>query len=368
MHQAIQAGWEPASERVSPEADEGGSGTAIAGHEDSPAATIVKYGCRVAAAAVMAATIAGGAAHATENGLFAGPLGGADIRSAYLPLFPGFYMAGIGIGGNYNGLVGNDGNKIPLRAHYFARLFGVAGLYEYPWRPFGGKIATTVYQGYFLSDEQIAPRAQSNGGLNDTYSDLLIWSKYLGPFGAEVPPSPPGAPKLPYGLTVSAAYSMVFPTGAYDVHNLANAGHNYYVFIPNFAISYLTGPNLSIGRGTEISTRFYYDVPTRNNANNYQSGQVFDVDWAVSQRFKGFQLGIAGNYARQTTGDSLNGVETGTGHDGNFLERATVGPVAEIDIPSIHAMLKGKVLWDVMDRNTFGDRIAATLTLSFRVF
>lgn len=325
----------------------------------------VKRGWWVLAAGVIATTMAGGVARATEAGLFAGPLGGSDIRSAYLPPAPGLYAAGVGILGAYNVLTGNNGNKSPLDAYYHAELAGIAGTYVYPWQLDGGSLATSINQGYLFTHQRVGSRQQVNNGFTDTYSDLLIWSKRLGRFSDADGSASPDAPKPPYGLTVAAAYSMVFPDGRYNVHDLAVQGHNYYVFIPNFAVTCLTGPRYSFGNGTEISARFYYDVPTVNTANSYQSGQVFDVDWAVTQRFNGLQLGVTGNYARQTTPDLLRGRSTA---GGNFLERATVGPIVAVDIPSIKATLKAKILWDVVDRNTFGDRIAATISLAFKVF
>ena len=159
---------------------------------------------------------------------------------------------------------------------------------------------------------------------------------------------------------------MVFDDGRYRVTDLANQGYNYDVYIPNLALTYLTSPKFSLGDGTEISARLFYDMPTRNNANGYQSGQVFDIDWGGSERRGRFQAGLAGNFATQTTADVRNGVLVAP--DGNRLQRASLGPVLTFDLPRIHASLRGKVLLDYLDRNTFGDRVVATVSMIFRPF
>lgn len=324
-----------------------------------------RLSCRALLLILAATVLAGSAAQATEVGLFAGPLGGADIRSAYLPPEPGLYAAAIGIVGSYNVLRDNNGNSSSLDAYYNAALGGVAGMYVYPWALGGGRFASTISQAYLYTNERIGRRRQRNSGFSDTYSDILVWSRYLGRLDGDEAPSADG-PKLPYGLTFSGAYSMVVPDGRYEVRNLATQGHNYYVFIPNFALTYLTDPSFSFGNGTEFSARFFYDMPSKNTADEYRSGQVFDVDWAVTERFTGLQAGITGNYARQTTPDRSHGLIAAP--DGNYLERGTVGPIVALDVPSLGATVKAKILWDYYDRNTFGDRIAATVTLTFKIF
>jgi hypothetical protein len=306
------------------------------------------------------------AASATELGLFAGPLGGSDIRSAYLPAKPGLYGGVIGFSPRYNVLDGNNGHSSSVtRSNYTAAAAGPFFLLVYPWKPFGGTLGSGVNQTYGCVWERVGgTRKQNDCGFLDTYADLIEWSKYLGLFGAHPPQD--NASHLPYGLTIMAAYSMVFSDGGYKLTHLATEGHNYNVYIPNLAVTYLTGPDLSLGDGTEISARMFYDMPVKNTADGYQSGNLFDVDWAVSERFGGLQAGIAGNYAHQTTPDMKNGALVAP--DGNDLVRASVGPVISYYIPSLNATVKGKLVIDYLDRNTFGGRETGTLSISFPIF
>ncbi len=111
-------------------------------------------------------------------------------------------------------------------------------------------------------------------------------------FGTPAAPSP-GTRPLPYGLTVQAAYSMIFPTGAYNTHQFNTPGHNDYFYIPNAAASYLFGPNF-LGDGLEVSARVFYDHASTNQANSYTSGDVIDLDYAISERSGPFQYGLFG--------------------------------------------------------------------------
>jgi len=306
--------------------------------------------------------VGAGPVHATENGLFAGPIGGSDMRSACLPPAKGLYLGAVGLGATYNGLHGNDGNLTPTHpAYYDAGLSGIVGAYVYPWKLGGGALGSTFSQAWDVLQEGIGSRKQSDNGLLDMYTDLLIWSKHVSKRSSRG-----SEPPFACGLTVSAAYSMVFKDGRYRVTDLTTEGHNYYVFIPNVAVTYLLKPYHHLGDGTEISTRLFYDIPTMNNANGYQSGRVFDVDWAVSERHQRVQAGVSGNYAHQTNSDLKNGVPVSP--DGNILVRASVGPVISYTIPKVRATVKGKVLWDYIDRNTFGDRTTATVSIVFKVF
>jgi hypothetical protein len=112
------------------------------------------------------------------------------------------------------------------------------------------------------------------------------------------------------------------PTGDYQTGRLANQGLGYWTFEPGILISYLGQKN-----GIEFSTYIGYDINTKNNTTDYQSGQQFHIDVTLAQHFplgSGF-LGIGANgfYLQQTTGDSGSGARLGS-----FEEMtAGVGPV-----------------------------------------
>ncbi len=55
-----------------------------------------------------------------------------------------------------------------------------------------------------------------------------------------------------------------------------------------------------------------YSINTRNNATDYQSGDDFDLDWAVGKQFtRAWNVGLVGYEMQQVTGDSGSGAVLG---------------------------------------------------------
>lgn len=286
--------------------------------------------------------------HAAEGPFYGGPVGGTDIRNAYLPQSPGFYGAAVG-GTFWSSHAYNDNGDIsPVQAH---GNFGVVALgltYVYPFRPLGGTLATSVQGSVSTGYLSINNRHDYFRGFGDLYADLISWSKYLGtPFGK----SADARPGLPYGLTVKAAYSMMFPTGKYDAPPQNSAGHNVYIYIPNFAATYLTGPNF-MGDGLEFSLHVFFDIVGHNSATNYSTGPIYDIDAAISERIGRWQIGVQGYYARQWEDDTQNGRVVAP--NGKRLVAANVGPIISYDIPEWKSTVKFKVQLPVYSRNTMG--------------
>lgn len=110
------------------------------------------------------------------------------------------------------------------------------------------------------------------------------------------------------------------PTGSYDTSNHPgkNIGANYYSLEPVFGLTYL---NQS---GWEVSTKFMYNIKSKNKETNYQSGDEFHVDYLVGKHFGPFAVGVSGYYLKQVTDDKLNGIKVGT--DGNRGQVFSYGP------------------------------------------
>jgi hypothetical protein len=112
------------------------------------------------------------------------------------------------------------------------------------------------------------------------------------------------------------------PSGSYDKNQLANQGLGYWTFEPGVLVSYLGQNN-----GFEATTYIGYDINTKNNTTEYQSGEEFHIDATVAQHLplgKGFVgIGANGFYLQQITGDSGSGAKLG----GFEQMTAGVGPV-----------------------------------------
>lgn len=284
---------------------------------------------------------------AIEGAVYGGPIGGTDIRNAYVPSQSGLYIGLADVPGYATQFNGNNGGKSSTvtRLNFAYNADAAALAYVYPYKPFGLTLSTAAQVGN-INYERFSTNnnTQRITGWLDTYSDILKVTKFL---GKAAPPSP-GARPLPYGLTVQAAYSMIFPTGAYNTHQFNTAGHNDYFYIPNAAATYLTRPNF-IGDGLELSGRLYYDHASVNPATHYYSGDVVNLDYAVSERSGNLQYGIYGNAASQIQNDTRSGVEVSI--KGKHFVFVKAGPVIAYDIPSSAVTVKAKVNLPIYVRN-----------------
>jgi hypothetical protein len=109
------------------------------------------------------------------------------------------------------------------------------------------------------------------------------------------------------------------PTGDYEKGRLANVGKNYWTLEPMVSVSWLSSKI-----GTEVSAYAGADFSTRNDATDYQSGDVFHLDATIAQHLPLGELGAIGIganafYYQQFTGDSGQGALL------NSFEGRTVG-------------------------------------------
>ena len=294
-------------------------------------------------------------AHAVEGGVYGAPLGGTDLRQAFLPPVPGLYGGLAGVSStspNYrdqNGNISTTANP----AFLYAQILGAGVLYEYNFKPFGFSIASSFQFNYIFEHQALTVGntfLHGNArGLQDSFADLLFASKYLGLYGA----TPGDNTKLKYGLTGAIAISAEIPIGNYNVANFVNPGKNTFITIPNVAFTYLTKTKfVPIGDGTEISTRFFFDTNKRNPISGYQGGNLIDLDYSLSQRIGHFQGGIAGDYAQQLNGDhnTLNGLVAPAG---NIYAKVDLGPVLAYDDPITEATYKVKALFPLYHQNNY---------------
>lgn len=279
---------------------------------------------------------------AAEGANYGGPVGGTDIQAAMLPPVSGWYggvVAGYANGNKFYDKNGDQDRNI--HAHISSEVAAAGLLYVYPQQLWGGTLATSLQGSMNKGRISLNGSDQNYKGFGDLYSDLLIWSKYLGD-------SPAGQP--PTGLTVKLAYSMVFPTGRYNTSDLYTSGRNVFFFIPNAAATYLTKS------GLELSGHAFANIASENKATDYDSGTVLNLNFAVSQHVGLWQLGMAGYYAKQVSDDHIDGevVEP----DGRRYSGLAVGPVVSYDIPAWKSNIKFKALAPLQTENSLAANTA----------
>ena len=313
------------------------------------------------------------AALAAESNILPNPTGGTDVNQATAAP-PGLY--GFIVGLPYNGAPNyTDQNGYTSKAQQYNNPTMLGGFsFVYPWQVLGGNISSSIV----LQEHSSCITLNGNlhgcyqGGLGDTYSDFIWWTRNVGLFGV----TPGDNPRLKYGLNIGVGLAAKIPTGPYSAVEPAGVsagGNNLFVWVPDVAFTYNTGPNWSFFESTQISARFYYAIPNINPATNYQSGQVLDIDFSVTQLWGHWRFGLAGSYTNQLTNDLQNGVVVpaftsaafGSYGAGKRWDALYVGPVIQYAWDN-GIQFKAKYTQDVYTRaqlnvNTFVVSVGAPL-------
>lgn len=99
-----------------------------------------------------------------------------------------------------------------------------------------------------------------------------------------------------------AGLDINLPTGHFDKDDSRKSvGANYYSYEPVLALTYR---NQS---GFEGSIKLMYNIKTKNQDTDYQSGDEFHFDYWVGQHQGPWAYGLGGYYLKQTTNDKYKG-------------------------------------------------------------
>ena len=287
---------------------------------------------------------------AAEGSSVAGPIGGTDIRSAQLPP-PGLYGGTIQVYAEAYKFFDGEGHLVAALSGLELARTRIAPflLYVPDVKILGGSIgfAGIVPAGIDCGRLFKTTAKQCIEGVADAYLELA-WSRF---FGSVRPSQFAGAYPVAEGLTIALGFGAVIPTGRYSARDAATqgltVGNNTWDFAPIVGVTYMTKPILA--EGTEISARLYWNNYLKNPSTDYSTGDLINIDFAVSERIGRFQLGVAGYYAFQVEDDRQFGVSVPP--DGRRLEALTLGGVLAYDMPEHNASLKIKFLTTVIEHN-----------------
>jgi len=254
-------------------------------------------------------------AHATQGGGGAYPNGAEDFMSGALPP-PGTYLLNYLQYYSSDRLNDNNGDKIApgFKLNVVADVVRVVHVTKQ--QLLGASWAMHLFLPVVNMDVTVPGRGNDHRtGLGDIIIDPMI----LGWHGAN--------------WHVTTGVDFYLPTGAYDANRLANPGRNYWTFEPVLAGTWLTDS------GFEVSTKLMYDINTKNNDNDYLSGQELHLDYAVGQKLGDFNLGLAGYFYQQVTDDEQNGTKVAF-NDGNKGRIFGVGPAVKYQFKNMSFSLK----------------------------
>jgi hypothetical protein len=288
-------------------------------------------------------------AEAAEGPTVAGPIGGTDIRSAIAPP-PGLYGGAIvGAAGTLD-FLDNHGDTVPLfrDAQINKQLVGPFLYYVPDLKVLGGSIGFggIVPAGNQCGHLFISQDSECKQGVGDPYFEV-DWARY---FGTPRPSKYEGAFPILQGLNLLFGFGAVIPAGSYDDSDLLSRvlsiGTNIWDFAPSMAITYTTPPILA--EGTEFSAKVYYNHYLENPATHYLTGDLVNIDFAISEHIGRFQIGVAGVYAWQLEDDELFEVPI----PDIRAEALLLGPIVNYDIPESAASIRMKLLRTAFALNT----------------
>ncbi len=288
---------------------------------------------------------------AVEGPTAAGPIGGTDVRSAMLPP-PGLYGGVILLGASTLDFVDGNGETIPaLRDAHLAKELAGPFLYYVPEvKVLGGSIGlgAIIPAGNQCGHLFVGDSDRCTLGVGDPYVEI-DWSRS---FGTLRPSKFSGAAPILQGLTILAGFGVVVPVGTYDASDptekALSIGNNIWDLAPTVAVTYTTPPILA--EGTEVSAKFYWNNYVENSITHYLTGDLLDLDFAVSEHIGRFQVGVAGFYAVQVEDDKLFGIPIPP--DGRRVEILELGPVVNYDMPEYSSSVKVKALGTLIAANT----------------
>ena len=286
-------------------------------------------------------------AKAVEGGMSPYLKGSAGFMSGFLPPQGGlivinpFYY-------HFNGSAGTEvrnGNvEVGIDVKIDAPL--LQGVYTTSFKPFGATYAFGAVIGWVWADISATVQAPAgNVALSqDTngFGDSLVMPIILGWHSGD--------------LHMIASLPVYIPTGAYTTGHLS-VSKNVWGLMPTLALTWF---NPMSGWDLSGSTTFVF--LTNNNATDYQSGVLWHLDWAIGKHLGKWELGVAGNFVEQITGDSGSGAKLG-----DFKAHSIgIGPAINYNAMIGPAPLIFSAKWepDVSASKTFkGDVIMVSLSL-----
>lgn len=288
---------------------------------------------------------------AVEGPTAAGPIGGTDIRSAALPP-PGLYGGTAQLGAGTLGFKDGDGKTIPALqdARLTKEVAGPFIFYVPDVKVLGGSIGIGAIApaGNVCGHLFAGQSNQCTASIGDPYVEV-DWSRF---FGRVRPSRYAGAYPIQEGLSVLIGFGVVIPAGHSNFSDpLSQAltmGTNIWDFAPSIALTY-TSPAI-IADGTELSMKLFWNNYLENRETGYRTGDMLNLDFALTEHIGRFQAGIAGFYAVQTEDDRINGVPIPP--DGRQGELLQIGGIVAYDMPEHAASVKFKALASPFAVNT----------------
>jgi hypothetical protein len=140
--------------------------------------------------------------------------------------------------------------------------------------------------------------------------------------------------------------------GIYDASDpteqALSIGSNIWDFAPSVAFTYKTPPILV--EGTEFSAKLFWNNYLENPKTHHFTGDLLNLDFAVTEHIGRFQIGATGFYAVQVEDDKLFGAPIPP--DGRRAAILQLGGIASYDMPEHASSINLKSFSSVFAENT----------------
>ena len=299
--------------------------------------------------AVSVLALAAGPAGAVENGFSIYPKGMSDFMSGVLPPQPGFYFSSIyyHFNGSTDVAVRNGVAEFGLGLNMDAGF--LRGTYVTESEYLGGRYAmggALAVAGTNIDANLVAPNAAAsfsagNSGLADSIITPIIVGWQSGKW------------------FWNGSFSLYLPTGGYTPGEV-NIGRNVVGYMPAGALTWFDPVS-----GWDVSGALTFVSMTRNDATDYQSGDLLHLDWAIGKHISPqWEIGLAANWVQQLSGDSGSGAKLGAFKAQSF----GLGPAVNYTAKWGNTPVSFTAKWerDVTSTNTIGgDLITVNATMVF---
>ncbi|MBN9055158.1 MAG: transporter [Rhizobiales bacterium] len=158
------------------------------------------------------------------------------------------------------------------------------------------------------------------------------------------------------GTFVSTGFSVFAPTGSSDATKPVNTQGNFWTFAPSLGFSHLRD-------GWNLSLNAIYFTNTRNEDNDYRSGDEIQLHMTAMKDFDGWSIGPVGYYRKQVTNDDNKGLAFG-GTIAGKAEQLGLG----LGVTRQFGPVQANLIYtrDVIHRNTLGgNRLWLNFTVPF---
>ena len=229
-----------------------------------------------------------------------------------LPPVPGFYVRNDAYHyeGEASATIFNGRVQLGVEEQYLADILAIT--YVTPFKILGGTYAVTAVPSLVQMRRQGRPRAFRRSGRAHRPA-----SGHAAGQGR----SPPSDSELAQGDTAFSPLILGWhsgnfwwnyglfgfaPTGKYNKQDLANTSLNHWALMQRIAGTYFNPKT-----GFEVTGAAIYSVNWENPATDYETGNILNLEGAITQNFGALGVGAVGYAMIQTTPDSGAGARLG---------------------------------------------------------